>query len=205
MACRPGQAVVSDVALTFDDGPSIWTERLLEVLRDHGARATFFVVGASAADQPELLRRMRDEGHELGNHTWSHPSLTRDCDDEQVRDELARTNDLLAEALGSAPSRFRAPHFDVDDRVESIGRELGLRHTPANVNPPDWHPNWAAKLTIAMVANQTQAGSILCLHDGIPPNDADGDRQATVDAVQAFLPRLAERDLRCVTATELLG
>ncbi len=196
---------MSEVALTFDDGPSIWTERLLDVLGDHGARATFFVVGVTAVERPELLRRMRDEGHELANHTWSHPSLTRDCDDGQVRDELVRTNDLLAETLGSPPARFRAPHFDVDDRVESIGRELGLTHTPANVNPPDWHPNWAAKLTIAMIVNQARPGSILCLHDGVPPKESGADRQATVEAVRAFLPRLAERDLCCVTATELLG
>jgi peptidoglycan/xylan/chitin deacetylase (PgdA/CDA1 family) len=195
---------VADVALTFDDGPSEWTEQLLEVLRDHAARATFFVIGAAVASRREFVQRIRDEQHELGNHTWSHPSLTRDCDDERVRDELARTNDLLAELLGAPPTLFRAPHFDVDDRIESIAAELGLRHVRADVNPPDWHPSWAAKLTIAMVAQQTRAGSVICLHDGVPPGDS-GERRPTVDAVAAFLPRLAERGLRCVTASELLA
>src|SRR5205085_523703 len=81
----------------------------------------------------DYVRQLRDEGHEIGNHTWSHPSLSRDCDDAQVRDELERTNDLLTEILGGAPPRFRAPHFDVDERVERVAAELGLRHTPANV------------------------------------------------------------------------
>lgn len=196
---------MADAALTFDDGPSTWTERLLDVLADNGAHATFFVVGESVQKRPELVKRIAAEGHEVGNHTWSHPSLQRDCDDEQVLDELSRTNELLASLLGAPPPRFRAPHFEVDDRVEAVAAQLGLRHTPANVNPPDWHPNWAAKLTIAMLSAQTQAGSIICLHDGAPPRDGEVDRSATVEAVAAALPRLAERDLRCVTATELLG
>jgi peptidoglycan/xylan/chitin deacetylase (PgdA/CDA1 family) len=196
---------VPDVALTFDDGPSTWTEQLLDVLRRHKARATFFVVGSTAAGRPELLQRMSAEGHEIGNHTWSHPSLTRDCDDEQVRDELERTNELIAATLGSRPRLYRAPHFDVDERVDAVASELGLRHVPADVNPPDWHPSWAAKLTIAMVSNQTKPGSILCLHDGVPPRESEpASRQATVDAVTAVLPRLAGRDLHCVTASEVL-
>jgi peptidoglycan/xylan/chitin deacetylase (PgdA/CDA1 family) len=196
----------ADVALTFDDGPSTWTEQLLEVMREHDAHATFFVVGESAAARPELVQRIAAEGHEVGNHTWSHPSLARDCDDARVRDELARTNELIASLLGSPASRYRAPHFEVDDRVDAVASELGLRHTPADVNPPDWHPSWAAKLTIAMVSAQTRAGSILCLHDGAPPHDTENaDRRATVEAVEAFLPRLAERGLRCVTASRLLG
>jgi peptidoglycan/xylan/chitin deacetylase (PgdA/CDA1 family) len=190
------------VALTFDDGPSVWTERLLDVLREHSARATFFVVGVTAAERPELVRRARDDGHEIGNHTWTHPSLTRDCDDEQVREELSRTNELLADLLGSRPSRFRAPHYEVDERVARIAAELGLRHTDATVKPPDWHPDWSAELTVAMVVAHTQPGSVVCLHDGAPPG-RDGDREATIAAVASFLPRLAEHELPCVPASEL--
>ncbi len=92
---------MASVALTFDDGPSQWTAPILAVLAEHGARATFFVVGQTAAANDELLQRIVAEGHEVGNHTWSHPSLTRDCDDARVHDELARTNELLAERLGA--------------------------------------------------------------------------------------------------------
>jgi peptidoglycan/xylan/chitin deacetylase (PgdA/CDA1 family) len=194
---------VSRVALTFDDGPSEWSEKILDLLRPHAAFATFFVVGETAGNRVDLIRRMFEEGHEVANHTWSHPVLT-ECDDESIEQELARTNDLLAGILGAPPARFRAPHFDVDERVEHVARGLGLTHTLATVNPPDWHEGWSAALTITFVSKQVEDGSIICLHDGIPPTERIGNRQATVDAVAALLPRLAERDLRCVTASQLL-
>lgn len=192
------------VALTFDDGPTEWTDKILDLLESHGARATFFVIGQVAESRRDLVRRIGDSGHEIGNHTWSHPVLT-DCDDEQVRSELQQTNDVLAELLGAAPTRYRAPHFDRDERVDAIAAELGLSHTPANVSPPDWHAGWSAALTITFVTKQVGDGSVICLHDGFPPGGADGTtRQLTVDAVAAILPRLTDQGLRCVSASELL-
>lgn len=197
---------MGDVALTFDDGPSEWTEAILDLLQPHGARATFFVVGETAAARPDLLRRIVDEGHEVGNHTWSHPALARDCDDARVRVELERTNAFLEEALGATPIRFRAPHFDLDERVEAIAAELGLAHTPADLSPPDWHERWTSQLTITFVTKQVRPGSVICLHDGVPPADvASSSRQPTVDAIAAIVPRLGEQGLRCVTASELLA
>src|SRR3954471_7121132 len=97
----------SRIALTFDDGPSGWTEPILELLRDHGARATFFLVGGVAQQHADLTRRIADEGHELGNHSWSHPALAAECDDQRVHEELERTNSAIAEIVGRRPHRFR--------------------------------------------------------------------------------------------------
>lgn len=193
------------VALTFDDGPSDWTEPLLDLLAANGARATFFVIGSLVRERPALVRRIAAEGHELGNHTWSHPWLARDCDDARVRGELAGANDAIAEVLGKPPRRFRAPHYDVDGRVEGIALELGLLHTRGDVTPPDWRPGAQARVLATLVLHGARPGAVIGLHDGVPPtSSASRSRQPTVDAVEAFLPRLRDRGLDVVTASELL-
>jgi peptidoglycan/xylan/chitin deacetylase (PgdA/CDA1 family) len=193
------------IALTFDDGPSEWTGPILDLLAAHGARATFFVVGSVARENAALLQRIAAEGHELGNHSWSHPALARDCDDEVVREELERTNHALAEIVGAPPRRFRAPHFDVDNRVEAIAATLGLVHTRSDVTPPDWHPGITSAVTATFVLQQVRPGAVVNLHDGIPPSEAGTGRtrQATVDALATILPRLADR-YESVTASSLL-
>lgn len=191
------------IALTFDDGPAEWTEPILDVLAEHFALATFFVIGSAVERHPDLIRRMAAEGHEIGNHTWSHPKLARDCDDDRVRDELARTNTVLAEITGRAPLRFRAPHYDVDDRIRAIASELDLVHTRGDVTPPDWDPRCRAPYITTFVVQQAGPNVIVGLHDGVPPGTARS-QQATVDAVTAIVPRLGELALECVTATTLL-
>jgi chitooligosaccharide deacetylase len=193
------------IALTFDDGPADWTEPILNTLAEHSARATFFVIGSAAEQRPELIRRIDADGHEVGNHTWSHPRLSA-CDDDLVRDQLERTNALLIELLGRAPRRFRAPHYDADGRVLAIASELGLAHTGGNVTPPDWHASCTAAYITAFVVKQARAGTIVGLHDGIPPGGGKGGRtrQATVDSVGMIIPRLRDLGFECVTAGMLL-
>lgn len=194
------------IALTFDDGPSRWTEPVLDVLAEHGARATFFVIGRFAETHPELVRRIAAEGHEVGNHTWSHPRLARDCDDGQVEAELQRTNDLLTSILGTAPHRFRAPYHDVDERVVAVAAKLGLEQTGASVAIPDWHPTARAPLVAAMVLQRAVPGAVVGLHDGVPPDELDrATRDVTAAAVAAFVPTLLDRGFACVTVSELLS
>jgi peptidoglycan-N-acetylglucosamine deacetylase len=194
---------VSRIALTFDDGPAEWTEPILDVLAEHSAHATFFVIGIAAERHVDLIRRIDAEGHEIGNHTWSHPRLARECDDDRVRNELARTNALLAEITGRVPRRFRAPHYDVNDRVHGIAAELGLVHTRGDVTPPDWDPRCSARYITTFVVQQAQPNVIVGLHDGVPPGTVRS-QQATVDAVTAIVPRFGALGLACVTASSLL-
>jgi peptidoglycan/xylan/chitin deacetylase (PgdA/CDA1 family) len=194
------------IALTFDDGPGEWTEPILDILAAHSAHATFFVIGSNAKHRPDVIRRMDTEGHEIGNHTWSHPYLARDCDDSRVRDELERTNAVVAEIVGRAPRRFRAPHYDASARVISIGSDLGLAHTCGDVTPPDWDARCTAPYITTFVVQQARARLIVGLHDGLPPDSPNGlTRQATVDAVGLIVPRLFDLGLECVTAETLLG
>jgi peptidoglycan/xylan/chitin deacetylase (PgdA/CDA1 family) len=188
------------VALTFDDGPAQWTTSILDALFEHRAHATFFVIGTAVAAQADLIRRMEADGHEIGNHTWSHPWLARDCNDARVRDELERTNVALAEIVGRAPLHFRAPHYDVDERVLEIAAELGLAHAHGDVTPPDWHERCTAAFITTFVVQQARGNAVIGLHDGVASKTAVGrSRQPTVDAIVALLPRLRERGLECVT------
>ncbi len=195
------------IALTFDDGPARWTEPILATLQAHRAHATFFLIGSTAEQQPDLVRRIAGEGHEIGNHSWSHPALARECDDERVRDELQRTNDVLASILGAQPTRFRAPYYDVDERVKAVAAALGLTHTHGDILPPDWHPGTKAAMIGALVLQQVESGMIVGLHDGIPPatSPTGGTRQATADAIASIVPHLVDRGFELVPASELLS
>lgn len=195
------------IALTFDDGPGQWTEPILDLLADYSARATFFVVGSTAKQRPEVIRRMHADGHEIGNHTWSHPWLERDCDDGRVRDELERTNAVITDIVGRAPRRFRGPHYDVSARVFAIASELDLAHTRGDITPPDWVARCTARYITTFVVQQARAGVVIGLHDGVPPSSTrkGQSRQATVDAVAMIVPRLLDLGLECVTAESLLG
>lgn len=194
------------IALTFDDGPSEGTERILDLLALYSARATFFVIGSAAHQRGDLIRRIDAEGHEVGNHTWSHPRLARDCDEAVVRQELERTNAAVSELVGRSPKRFRAPHYDVDARVLSIASSLGLTHTRGDITPPDWDERFSAAYITVFVVQQARADLVIGLHDGVPPGSGRrGSQRQTVDAVASIIPRLLNRGLECVTASEVLG
>ena len=194
------------VALTFDDGPAVWTEPILDILATHGARATFFVIGSLVRQRAATVERIVGEGHEVGNHSWSHPRLASECDDDRVLDELARTNDVLNDVLGFRPTRFRAPRYDIDERVRAIAAQLGLTHTRGDVAPPDYDARATAAFIATFVLQQAKPGDVIGLHDGVPPAKLDSgvSREATVGAVATIVQRLRERDVELVTASELL-
>src|SRR5262245_44013184 len=106
------------VALTFDDGPSPWSGAILDLLAAHGGRATFFVLGAAveSADGGAMTRRMLAEGHEIGNHTFTHHTNLPELADERLRDELTATSAAIEDATGEPPRYWRAPHFRSDER-----------------------------------------------------------------------------------------
>src|SRR5207247_8464003 len=110
--------------------------------------------------------------------------------------------EAIAAIAPSAPRRFRAPFYDVDDRVERLAATLGLAHTPRDVVPPDWHAGARSALVAALVLRQVKPGSIVGLHDGFPPREGHGGaltRELTVAAVATLLPRLVENGYACVT------
>ena len=183
------------VALTFDDGPHPeWTPKLLDMLGQRGVRATFYVIGRECEQSPEILRRTFAEGHEIGNHTWTHPFLTR-LGVEEANDELARTSALLSELIGRRPPTMRPPFIDTNEALERmIDERFGMKVIGANVGSRDWTGH-AAALTEEYILSDTVPGSIILCHDPQPNTTA---------AMPRVLDTLLARGFQFVTVSELL-
>lgn len=179
------------VALTFDDGPGPDTAALLDLLKAHGARATFFCVGSAAEQHPDLIDRMRAEGHEVGNHTWSHANLLRSSP-AATRRELSQTQEVLRGAVRwwRPPFGYRAPWS------YPVARKLGLEPVLWSVNPRDFQ-NPGAEVIVQRTLAELHEGMILLLHDG------PGERSQTLVATEQLLGHLRERGLQAVTVSEL--
>ena len=163
---KPGE-----LALTFDDGPNpAWTPRLLDLLAEHNVHATFFMVGKFAKAERDLARRVAQAGHLIGNHTWSHPDLSR-ARAADILNELTRTNDLLAQITG-APVRFFRPPFGARrPYVLKLARQIGLTPVLWNAMAPDWRETSADKIALKLMkkidANQRRRyATNIVLHDG---------------------------------------
>jgi peptidoglycan-N-acetylglucosamine deacetylase len=195
------------VALTFDDGPSPWTGPLLDLLAAHEGHATFFTLGclASAPGGAQALRRILEAGSEIGNHTFSHPSLPK-LDADSIRDELDRAGSVIEKASGTTLRYWRPPFFHVDERVREVVSPLDLQEVGCSMMPWDWE--WDASRSATFVIEKLQRGSIVCMHDGRPPDEpaelSAPTREASVAAVGMILDAMSERGLRSVTISELL-
>ena len=195
------------VALTFDDGPSPWTGPILDLLAQHDSHATFFALGclAEADGSVQTLRRILETGSEIGNHTFSHPSLP-ELDNDSIRDELERAGAAIEEASGTTLRYWRPPFFHVDERVREVVSRLGLQEVGCAMMPWDWE--WDAARSATFVVEKLQRGSIVCMHDGRPPDEpaelSAPTREASVAAVAMILDAMSERGLRSVTISELL-
>lgn len=193
------------LALTFDDGPSQWTSTVRELLREHEARATFFLIGARVRERPDEVRQIVADGHEVGSHTLTHPRLTDISDDEEIRAEIAGGVEALAEVLGEAPRLFRAPGFHADERVLRIVSELELEAVFADVNPEDWRPELSSHRIFSFAFAECRPGFIVDLHDGYPPEPTTSrdNCMPTVEALGHLLPALRADGYELVTVSEL--
>ena len=184
------------IALTFDDGPNATlTPKLLDLLAARHLKATFFVVGQNAADHPDILKRAVREGHEIANHSWSHPNLGKMSDDA-VRRELQKTDDAITAAIGKRPTLMRPPYGSITARQKKwIHEEFGYRIILWDVDPLDWKRPGPSVVT-ARILKETKAGSIVLSHDIHPP---------TLEAMPATFDQLMKKGFKSVTVTELLG
>ncbi|MCW5941940.1 MAG: polysaccharide deacetylase family protein [Fimbriimonadaceae bacterium] len=188
-----GNADLKEVALTFDDGPTDTTRDLLDVLKADQARATFFVVGKQVAKYPGLVRRMMDEGHEVGNHSFHHPRLD-DLAQNQIRDEITACDRAVFQATGAHMSLFRPPGMRYDEVVLRATQDLGYVTVHWNVAAKDF-TDQAPSVIRDRVLDHVQPGSVILLH-GHPD---------TVRALPAILAGLRERGYRLVTVSQMLS
>ncbi|WP_406364221.1 polysaccharide deacetylase family protein [Streptomyces sp. NBC_01579] len=189
--CRKAKCV----ALTFDGGPSLTTPRLLDILKQEDLHATFFVQGKGhIAKYPEILGRISEEGHEIGNHTWNHEDLT-DIDVDDARQELTRTQGAIEKITGSRPILMRPPEGRTNRTVAKICRDLGLAQVLWSVTAKDYETTDSALIT-KRVLDQTHRDGIILLHDL---------HKGTVPAVPGIIKALKRRGYTIVTVSQLLA
>jgi peptidoglycan/xylan/chitin deacetylase (PgdA/CDA1 family) len=189
------------IALSFDDGPSPWTPMILDLLADHEARATFFLLGANVSGLEQVLRRMQAEGHELGVHSWSHPHLPELSDAEILR-EMSDTVAEIERATGTTCRLWRPPYLEVDDRVRLALSETGLIEAGCSIAPEDYH--WPAERTASFVLERLEPGAIVDLHDGRREESrSDPTRTETVEALRSILERMDELGYKSVPISDL--
>jgi len=182
-----------ELALTFDDGPNpLWTPRLLDLLSRRGVRATFFLVGSYAQSQPDLVRQIVAAGHLIGNHSWSHLNLAL-APSSRIEQELARTNQVLAEITGAPLRYFRPPFGARRPQTLRIARRLGLTPVLWNAMTSDWKNPSADAISLKLqeiidrLYRQGQAANIV-LHDGSHA-DPSADRAPSVAAAAQLIAR----------------
>jgi peptidoglycan/xylan/chitin deacetylase (PgdA/CDA1 family) len=182
-----------ELSLTFDDGPNpTWTPRLLEVLARHEIKATFFMVGHAAQQQPELVRQVAAAGHLIGIHSWSHPNLAMTAA-VQVREELTRSLEALEEITGGPIRYFRPPFGARRPYVLRVAREMGLTPVLWNAMTTDWKEPSTEKIVARLAAKidrQERRGwaANIVLHDGNHLNLA-ANRGPSVAAADALVAR----------------
>ena len=179
------------VALTFDDGPSSYTDAFVDVLREEHAVATFFEIGQEIAGREETMRRLLREGSEIGNHTTHHQAYPGYAD-------LKETSDLIEGATHFRPCLFRPPDGAENEAVVVAGAEAGMTTVTWDVDPSDWS-NPGSGAVYSRVVGAVNPGSIVVLHDG------GGTRADTLAALPQIIETLRGRGYRLVTVTELLG
>ncbi|NEC66721.1 polysaccharide deacetylase family protein [Streptomyces sp. SID9727] len=177
------------MVLSFDDGPDpLHTPHILDTLREHDVRAMFFLCGEMANDNRDLVRRISDEGHTVGNHSWTHPlvtTLTR----AGITDELGRTSDVIEKITGAAPLWYRAPYGAWNRDSFEIGAALGMEPMAWTVDTLDWTVPGTDTI-VDRVRQGAGPGVVVLSHD------AGGDRSQSVAALRRYLPELLDDGYR---------
>jgi peptidoglycan/xylan/chitin deacetylase (PgdA/CDA1 family) len=184
------------LAMTFDDGPSAeYTLRLLDLLKARHIKATFFLIGKKVQAHPELVRRIIAEGHEVGNHTWDHPQLSK-LTDAQATDEIEKTQDAIRAACGVTPTLLRPPYGALNKPEHIwIPERLKLNVIYWTVDTEDWKQPGAAAITQRVLAG-ARPGAIILQHD---------IHGQTIDAMPAALDGLIAKGYHLVTVSQLIA
>ena len=197
---KPVRCVSNDemkIALTFDDGPHrCYTPEILDVLDGYGIKATFFVIGSNCEENLGIVKRELDSGHEIGNHTYSHPHLTK-ITAEKLFGEIVRTENILFEVGEYRPKLFRPPEGVYSLTVSRTLERLDYVPILWTVDTTDWkHPS--AERIAKTVLDNVKPGSIILCHDFV------SGKSNTAAALKLFVPELLDRGYVFVTVSELL-
>ena len=182
------------IALTFDDGPGPYTEKLLDILDKYDAKATFFLIGSKVSARANTLRRMQSRGHQLGNHSWSHPELNK-VSAEQLASEIDQTNNAIKQAVGTKPNIIRPPYGAFNRAVLEQFRQRGMSAVVWSVDTRDWADRNSEIVCSRAVAG-ARNGAVILMHDIHP---------TSVNAVPCVLNSLKQQGYSFVTVQNLIG
>ena len=186
------------IALTFDDGPHPkYTMEILEILEEYDIPATFFFVGENVSYYQDTAREVAKRGHEIGNHTYSHPCVNKQSQ-AAFRDELTRCEDIIQRVVGVCPKLFRPPQGSWNTRVYEIARERDYSVILWDLDTLDWAHTPSENISNYILEN-VKSGNIILMHD------YHSGGCTTTDALRMFIPNLIEQGYRFVTVSELIG
>lgn len=177
------------VALTFDDGPGQYTDKLLDCLEENGAKATFYMLGQNVEQYPDIVKRMHDLGMELSNHTYDHKDLAK-LTQSQITEEIEKTSSLIQDAAGVLPDTLRPPGGSYNDTVQKLA---GMPIVKWSIDTKDWKTK-SEDQTYQCVMDNVEDGSIVLMHD---------IHEWSVDAAIRLIPDLIEEGYKLVTVQEL--
>ncbi|MEU0571763.1 polysaccharide deacetylase family protein [Nonomuraea sp. NPDC005983] len=196
-AQAPAKAVdceqVKCIALTFDDGPGKYAGALLDTLKKYNAKATFFLEGQYVHSRPSFVKRMAQEGHELGNHSYKHPNFTT-LEPGAVRDEIKKTQDAVKKAAGVEPKLLRPPYGMADIQTSDIAAEFGMPMILWTAGSRDWATKNEAEIKKQTLAVAKQDGIIL-MHDWV---------KQTVDSMPSIIKTLQKNGYQLVTVSDVV-
>ena len=181
------------VALTFDDGPSAHTDRLLDIFAKYGGKGTFFVIGNLVDGRKSTIKRIVAEGHEIGNHSWSHRQFTN-LSEEEITDQIMMTRAKIYDTVGVDSLIVRPPYGACNDVVKSVGAKVGVSFVNWSVDTLDWKSKNAVAVHNEVIKYASDGAIILC-HDL---------HKTTVDAMETVIPALIEKGYQLVTVSELM-
>lgn len=196
-----GSLAEKKAALTFDDGPDLtYTPQVLDILNKHGVKATFFLMGARAAALPNMTRRIVEEGHVVGNHTYWHPQLYAESL-ERVHWEVTSTDDVLEQIIGYRPKLFRAPYGGLTEPIVEMLGEMNYSVIGWTVDSEDWK-QLDAETVKRNVIDHMHPGAIVLFHSG---GHWTQDLGGMTEALDEIIPYMQELGYEWVTVPELIG
>jgi len=194
---RKGNGTEKKIALTFDDGPSKQnTREILAILKEYQIRATFFVIGENAARDPDRIKSIYQAGHEIGNHSYTHSYFTQ-ISEENIRQEVQKTEAVLMEITGERPKLFRPPGGYYNEASCRILEEMGYQSVLWSLDTRDWSMP-GADLVASKVEESAGAGDIILFHD------LEDKRLPTPKALRRIIPYLIENGYEFVSVSEIL-
>ncbi|MER6825914.1 polysaccharide deacetylase family protein [Streptosporangium sp. NPDC000563] len=187
-------AKVKCIALTFDDGPGKYADKLLDTFKKYKSKATFFLEGQYVKSRPAFAKRMVTEGHDIGNHSYTHPHL-REISEDKIREELTKTQDIVKKVTGKYPTTIRPPYGEFDERVSAIATQMNMPIILWNGGSRDWATKNEKAIYDEVLKNAKRDGVIL-MHDWV---------EQTVKVMPKLLTALQKQGYHVVAVSSLRG